>query len=48
MEKKLSHLILIILITLFFAIPVFSLLLTEHVTSWPKSATSFVYNFFLK
>ncbi|MBI5969516.1 MAG: hypothetical protein HY882_16875 [Deltaproteobacteria bacterium] len=48
MERKLSDWILIILIILFFVIPLCSLIIAEPVTSWPKCATSFVYNFFLK
>ena len=40
--------ILVILILLFFAIPMASLSFTEPVSSWPKCTSSFVYNFFLK
>jgi hypothetical protein len=48
MERKLSDWIIIILILLFFAIPICSLAVTDPVYSWPKCATSFIYNFFLK
>jgi len=48
MTRKLSDWIIIILIILFFAIPLCSWIITDPVSSWPKSATSFVYNFFLK
>lgn len=43
-KKKLSEWVVIILIALFFAIPVCSLAMTDSVTIWPKSSTSFVYN----
>jgi hypothetical protein len=39
---------LVILIILFFAIPICSLAVTEHVSYWPKCTTSFIYNLFLK
>ena len=48
MEKRLSDWILVILILLFFAIPICSLAITDHVSSWPKCSTSLVYNFLLK
>jgi len=48
MEKRLSDWILVILILLFFAIPICSLAITDHVYSWPKCSTSLVYNFLLK
>jgi hypothetical protein len=48
MERRLSDWILVILILVFFAIPICSLAVTEHVYSWPKCTSSFVYNLFLK
>jgi hypothetical protein len=48
MEKRLSDWIIIILIILFFSIPVCSLVVTDQVYSWPKYATSFVYQILLK
>ena len=47
-ESRFFHWILVILIVLFFAIPICSLAVTEPVSSWPKCSSSFVYNFFLK
>jgi len=47
-ESRFFHWVLVILILLFFAIPICSLAFTEPVSSWPKCTTSFVYNFFLK
>ncbi len=47
-ESRFFHWVLVILILLFFAIPIGSLAFTEPVSSWPKCTTSFVYNFFLK
>lgn len=43
-RKKFSERIIILLIVLFFAIPVGALALTESVTIWPRCTTSFVYN----
>jgi hypothetical protein len=40
--------LLVILIVLFFAIPICSLAVTEPVTSWPKCPTSLLYNLFLR
>jgi hypothetical protein len=48
MRIRLPEWVLIILIVLFFAIPICSLAVTEPVTSWPHYPTSLVYNFFLK
>jgi len=48
MEKRLSDWIIIILIILFFSIPVCSLVVTEQVYSWPKCATSFIYQILMK
>jgi hypothetical protein len=48
MARRFSDWILIILIILFFAIPVCGLALNEPVTSWPRSTASLVYNYFLK
>jgi hypothetical protein len=47
-EKRLSDWIIIILIILFFSIPLCSLVFTEQVYSWPKCATSFIYQILLK
>jgi len=47
-EIRVFHWVLVILILLFFAIPICSLAVTEPVSSWPKCTSSFVYNFFLK
>ena len=43
-RKKFSEWIVVILIILFFAIPVCSLAVADSVTTWPKCSTSFVYN----
>ena len=48
MERRFSEWVLVILIILFFAIPICSLAVTDPVTSWPKCPTSLVYNFFLR
>ena len=48
MEKRLSDWIIIILIILFFSVPVCSLVVMDQVYSWPKSATSFIYQILLK
>ena len=48
MEKRLSDWIIIVLIIFFFAIPVCSLAVTDQVYSWPKCATSFIYQILLK
>jgi hypothetical protein len=47
-ESRFFHWVLVILILLFFAIPICSLAVTEPVSSWPKCSSSFLYNFFLK
>ena len=47
-EIRFFHWVLVILIVLFFAIPICSLAVTEPVSSWPKCTSSFVYNFFLR
>ena len=47
-ESRFFHLLLVILILLFFAIPICSLAVTDHVYIWPKYPTSFIYNLFLK
>jgi len=47
-KKKFSEWIVIVLIILFFAIPVCSLALSESGTYWPKCSTSFVYNLLFK
>jgi len=43
-RKKFSESIIIVLIVLFFAIPVGALALTESVTIWPRCSSSFIYN----
>jgi len=43
-RKKFSERIIIILIVLFFAIPVGALAFTESVTTWPRCTSSFIYN----
>ncbi|MCJ7495625.1 MAG: hypothetical protein MUP68_15515 [Deltaproteobacteria bacterium] len=48
MKRKNSDWIIIVLIVLFFAIPVCSLAVTDQVYSWPKCATSFIYQILLK
>jgi hypothetical protein len=48
MKIRLSEWILIILIILFFAIPICSLAVTDPVTSWPHCPTSLLYNFFMR
>ena len=40
MKKQFSHWVLIILIILFFAIPLGSLAMSDPVSSWPKSSYS--------
>jgi hypothetical protein len=47
-KKRLSEWVIIILIILFFAIPLCSLAINESVTRWPTSSTHFVYNFLFK
>ncbi len=47
-ERRLSDWIIIILIILFFSIPVGSMLFADQVYSWPKCATSFLYQILLK
>ncbi len=48
MKMKLSHWVLVILIGIFFAIPVCSLTVSETPNLWPKCSTAFVYNIFLR
>ena len=43
-RKRFSERIIIILIVLFFAIPVCALALSDSVTLWPRCSSSFVYN----
>ena len=47
-KKKLSEWAIVILIMLFFAIPLCSLAINESVSHWPTSPTRFVYNFLFK
>jgi hypothetical protein len=47
-KRKFSELVIIILIILFFAIPLCSLAMNESVTHWPTSPTRFVYNLLFK
>ena len=46
--KKFSEWLIIILIVVFFAIPVCSLAVCESVTRWPNCSTYFVYNLLFK
>jgi len=48
MKRKFSDWVIIMLIILFFAIPVYSLAITDTITLWPKCPTSFLYNIVLK
>ena len=48
MKRKFSDWVIIIMIILFFAIPVCSLAVTDSITLWPKCPTSFIYNIVLK
>jgi len=43
-RKNFSERIIMLLIVLFFAIPVCALALTESVTVWPKCSSYFIYN----
>src|SRR4030042_478279 len=43
MKRKFSDWVIIMLIILFFAIPVCSLAVTDSITLWPKCPTSFLY-----
>jgi hypothetical protein len=43
-RKNFSERIIMLLIVLFFAIPVCALALTESVTVWPRCSSSFIYN----
>jgi hypothetical protein len=47
-KKKYSEWVIIILIVLFFAIPLCSLAINESATHWPASPTRFVYNLLFK
>jgi len=47
-KKKFLEWVLIILIMLFFAIPLCSLIFNEPVTRWPTSSTHFLYSFLFK
>jgi hypothetical protein len=47
-KRKFSEWIIVILIVLFFAIPVCSLAIADSSTLWPKYPTSFVYNLVLQ
>ena len=47
-KKKFLEWVLIILIILFFAIPLYSLVFNEPVTRWPISSTRFLYSFLFK
>ncbi len=44
MTRKIYDWLLIMLIVLFFAIPVCSLVIADHITAWPKYRTNFLYN----
>jgi hypothetical protein len=48
-KKKKSEWLVILLIILFFTIPVYAMaVMSDPVNIWPKHPTSFVYNLFLK
>jgi hypothetical protein len=48
-KKKKSEWLVILLIILFFAIPVYAItVINDPVNIWPKHPTSFVYNLVLK
>jgi len=47
-KKKFSELVIVILIILFFAIPLCSLVMNESVTHWPTLSSRFIYNFLFK
>jgi hypothetical protein len=47
-KKNFLEWLVMILIILFFAIPLCSLALNESVTHWPAHPTQFLYNFLLK
>ncbi len=48
MKTKLSDWVVVILIVVFFAIPVCTLAVSDGPTVWPKVSTSFVYNLLFK
>jgi len=47
-KKTFLEWVVIILIILFFAVPLCSLAINESVTHWPTYSTHFVYNFLFK
>ena len=47
-KKKSLEWVIIILIILFFAIPICSLAINESATHWPIHSTRFVYHFLFK
>ncbi len=47
-KRKFIEVVVLILIMLFFGIPLFSLATNESVTRWPTHATRLVYNFLFK
>ena len=47
-KKKKSEWLVILLIILFFTIPVYAMAVMNAVNIWPKHPTSFVYNLVLK
>ncbi len=47
-KKKFLEWVIIILVILFFAIPLCGLAINESVTHWPIRSTHFVYNFLFK
>jgi hypothetical protein len=47
-KKKLFEWVIIILIILFFAIPLCTLAINESVAHWPTCSTHFVYHLLLK
>ncbi len=47
-RRRITEWVIVVLIVLFFAIPVYSLSVTDSVATWPKSPTSFIYNLIFK
>jgi hypothetical protein len=47
-KKRFSEWVIVLLIILFFAIPLCSLLVNESVVRWPTSPTRFIYHFLVK
>lgn len=47
-KREFTEWLIVILIILFFAIPVCTMAITDSVTIWPKCSTSFLYNSLFK